>query len=96
LSKEYSKDEFKKPNKAMMMMLRSCDNPNDSLVVVNTQLYHGDELDYVRQGQALFLLQSASKFIRDHNMNELSNKKKMMKTKVKSITQNEKKRINEM
>lgn len=70
----------------MMMMLRSCDNPNDSLVVVNTQLYHGDELDYLRQAQALFLLQSASKLIRDHHMNEFSSKKKMMKTKVKSLT----------
>jgi hypothetical protein len=45
VSKEYQHqvEEFKKPNRAMMLMLRSTNNPNDSLVVVNTQLYQGDE-----------------------------------------------------
>lgn len=56
LCKEYQSEEFKKPNRAMILMLRSCDNPNDCLVVVNTQLFHGDELDYVRQAQSLYLM----------------------------------------
>lgn len=42
-------DDFKKCNKAILMMLNSTDNPNDFVTVVNTQLYHGDEQDYVRQ-----------------------------------------------
>jgi hypothetical protein len=50
VSKEYQHqvEDFKKPNRAMMLMLRSLDNVNDCLVAVNTQLYHGDEQDYVR------------------------------------------------
>ncbi len=36
-------NDFKKSNKAIMMLLNSTDNVNDFVTVVNTQLYHGDE-----------------------------------------------------
>lgn len=61
-------NDFKKQNKALMLLLQSEDNPRDQLVVVNTQLYHGEAQDYVRQAQALYLLQQSSNFIRNHHL----------------------------
>ena len=36
-------NDFKKSNKAILLLLNSTDNVNDFVTVVNTQLYHGDE-----------------------------------------------------
>lgn len=77
----------------MMLMLRSLDNPNDSLVLVNTQLYHGDEQDFVRHAQSLYLLEKGANFIRNHYLQEENNKRKHMKVKVKSLTQKEKQKV---
>lgn len=77
-----------------MMILNSTDNVNDFLTVVNTQLYQGDEQDYVRQAQALYLLQQSCSFVRNFYHTEEVNKKKTLKVKVQTLTKNEKKLLN--
>jgi len=41
--------EYRKQNKAIVLLLQSIENANEKVVLVNTQLYKGDDQDYVRQ-----------------------------------------------
>jgi hypothetical protein len=63
----HNPEDFKRSNKAMLLLLQSIENPCDKLVLGNTQLYLGDQLDFVRQAQALYLMERASDFVRRFN-----------------------------
>ena len=63
----HNPEDFKRSNKATLLLLQSIDNPCDKLVLGNTQLYLGDQLDFVRQAQALYLMERASDFVRRFN-----------------------------
>ena len=45
----HNPEDFKRSNKAMLLLLQSIENPCDKLVLGNTQLYLGDQLDFVRR-----------------------------------------------
>jgi hypothetical protein len=73
LGKDYSSSltaDFKKPNSALLLLLQSVNNESEKLVLCNTQLYNGDKLDFVRQAQALYIMERASDFIRRHHITE--------------------------
>jgi len=58
-------EDFRKQNKGTLILLRHRET-EQLLVLCNTQLYHKSELDYVRQAQALYVLQQACTFIKKH------------------------------
>lgn len=57
--------KFKKTNKALILILQE-KTSGEKLVVANAQLYHGSQQDYVREAQAMYLLQKVSLLVREN------------------------------
>lgn len=79
--------DYARNNKAAILILEHQPSLRN-IVVANAQLYHGSQRDYIREAQALYLLQQASRIIYEFNL--AKHKPKMKSGKIVKMTDREK------